>query len=146
MPTHTNASRRVARPQVSPQYAARPAPRKFWKPENVLVIALAAALVIAIYALAKNNSRVNEVQFESQETTVSPPVEEKNPVPVRSHAARSAYVAQAVAQPRRPDVRAASDGSGKVVLPDDVAGHCSIGQDAIKDLGECLIRNGARVK
>ena len=145
MPTHTNASRRVARPQVSPQYAARPAPRKFWKPENVLVIALAAALVIAIYALAKN-SRIDEVQFESQEAAISPPVEEKNPVPVRSPAARSAYVAQAVAQPRHPDVRAASDGSGKVVLPDDVAGHCSIGRDAIKDLGECLIRNGARVE
>ena len=145
MPTHTNASRRVTRPQVSPQYAARPAPRKFWKPENVLVIALAAALVIAIYALAKN-SRIDEGQFDRQESTVSPPVEEKNPVPVRSPAARSAYVAQAVAQPRHPDVRAASDGSGKVVLPDDVAGHCSIGQEAIKDFGECLIRNGARVE
>ncbi len=149
MPTHTNVSRHMAPPRVNSRYAARPAPRKFWKSENVLVIALAAALIIAIYALAKN-SRVDESRFESGEATVSSPVEEKDSVPVRSPAARSGFVAEAVAQPvtqlRQPEVRAASDGSGKVVLPDDVAGHCSIGQDAIEDLGECLIRNGARVE
>ena len=145
MPTHTNASRHVASPRVSSRYAAKPAPRKFWKSENVLVIALAAALIIAIYALAKN-SRVDEGRFESREATVSSPVEEKDPVPVRSPSARSGFVAEAAAQPRQPDVRVASEGSGKVVLPDDVAGHCRIGQDAIKDLGECLIRNGARVE
>ena len=38
------------------------------------------------------------------------------------------------------------DGRSKVVLPADVAGNCNLGDRGIKDLGSCLVRNGARAE
>jgi hypothetical protein len=44
------------------------------------------------------------------------------------------------------DVRAMLDSGGKLLLPTDVAGSCSVGDGGIKDLGACLARNGARAE
>jgi hypothetical protein len=38
------------------------------------------------------------------------------------------------------------DAGRKVVLPSDVAGACNIGGGGIKDLGACLLQNGARAR
>lgn len=42
--------------------------------------------------------------------------------------------------------RATLDEGGRVVLPDDVAGSCSVGQSGIKGLSVCLSRSGGRVE
>ncbi len=62
-----------------------------------------------------------------------------------SHAGRGAST-QGQASNAEEIHRATLDEGGKVVLPDDVAGSCSVGQSGTKGLSVCLSRSGGRVE
>ena len=44
------------------------------------------------------------------------------------------------------DLHTMLGGRSKLVLPTDVSGNCNVGERGVKDLGACLVRNGARAE
>ena len=130
----------------------RVAPTPWWT--NWLAVTLVNALVVAVvgglYVWA-NGADSDEGSYVPQRTMVrsSPATTKASPAPsTPASSPPTAAVHQVAVAASTSDAidRAVRDGGGKVILPANVAGNCSIGESGVKDFGRCLAENGGRAQ
>ena len=129
----------------------RVAPTPWWT--NWLAVTLVNALVVAVvgglYVWA-NGADSDEGRYVPQRTMVRSPSPATTPARPAPSAPESspptAAVHQVAASASDAIDRAVRDGGGKVILPANVTGNCSIGESGVKDFGRCLAENGGRAR
>ena len=129
----------------------RVAPTPWWT--NWLAVTLVNALVVAVvgglYVWA-NGADSDEGRYVPQRTMVrssSPATTPASPAPSAPESSPpTAAVHQVAASASDAIDRAVRDGGGKVILPANVTGNCSIGESGVKDFGRCLAENGGRAR
>jgi hypothetical protein len=129
----------------------RSAPTPWWS--NWLAITLVNALVVAVvgglYVWA-NGADSDEGGYVPRRTiarspTTTPPRSAPAPSAAPPAVAAARQVAAAPTVSDEID-RAVRDGNRKVVLPNNVAGNCSVGDSGVKDFSRCLAENGGRAQ